>query len=99
MTRAGSGPGPACSDPGPAIPRQAASRSGPAGALSRPWGGIVISPNGVWRVLRRHGLSRGISRLSLVAGYADCFHVGRLAGTTGRVWQYTAIDRRDRSTR
>lgn len=22
----------------------------------------------------------------------DCFHVGRLAGTTGRVWQYTAID-------
>ena len=34
------------------------------------WGGIVISPNGVWRVLRRHGLSRRISRLSLVAGYA-----------------------------
>jgi transposase InsO family protein len=83
------------------------------------WGGIVISPNGVWRVLRRHGLSRRISRLSLVAGYAappeperptplaarhvevsrpgelvgfDCFHVGRLAGTSGRVWQYTAID-------
>ena len=83
------------------------------------WGGIVISPNGVWRVLRRHGLTRRISRLSLVAGYAappeperptpleprhvevdhpgelvgfDCFHVGRLAGTTGRVWQYTAID-------
>ncbi|MHB8961379.1 MAG: helix-turn-helix domain-containing protein, partial [Candidatus Limnocylindrales bacterium] len=83
------------------------------------WGGIVLSPNGVWRVLRRHGLSRRISRLSLVAGYAappeperptplearhvevdhpgelvgfDCFHVGRLAGTTGRVWQYTAID-------
>ena len=73
----------------------------------------------MWRVLRRHGLSRRISRLSLVAGYAappeperpsplearhvevdhpgelvgfDCFHVGRLAGTTGRVWQYTAID-------
>ena len=22
----------------------------------------------------------------------DCFHVGRLAGTKGRVWQYTAID-------
>jgi transposase InsO family protein len=83
------------------------------------WGGIVISPNGIWRVLRRHGLSRRISRLSLVAGYAappgperptplearhvavdhpgelvgfDCFHVGRLAGTSGRVWQYTAID-------
>jgi transposase InsO family protein len=82
------------------------------------WGGILISPNGVWRVLRRHGLNRRISRLSLVAGYAappeperptplerhvevdhpgelvgfDCFHVGRLSGTTGRVWQYTAID-------
>jgi transposase InsO family protein len=83
------------------------------------WGGLVVSPNGVWRVLRRHGLNRRISRLSLVAGYAappepegppeqverhlavdhpgelvgfDCFHVGRLAGTRGRVWQYTAID-------
>jgi transposase InsO family protein len=83
------------------------------------WGGIIVSPNGVWRILRRHGLSRRISRLSLVAGYAappgpeaaepvaerhlavdhpgelvgfDCFHVGRLAGTSGRVWQYTAID-------
>jgi hypothetical protein len=22
----------------------------------------------------------------------DCFHIGRLSGTTGRVWQYTAID-------
>jgi transposase InsO family protein len=89
-------------------------------SLAQPrWGGIVVSPNGVWRVLRRHGLNRRISRLSLVAGYAappeperptplaarhvevsrpgelvgfDCFHVGRLAGTTGRVWQYTAID-------
>jgi transposase InsO family protein len=83
------------------------------------WGGIVVSPNGVWRVLRRHGLSRRVSRLSLVAGYAappgpepaeppverhvevdhpgelvgfDCFHVGRLSGSSGRVWQYTAID-------
>jgi transposase InsO family protein len=83
------------------------------------WGGIRVSPNGVWRALRRHGLNRRISRLSLVAGYAvppeperwtpletrhvevdhpgelvgfDCFHVGRLTGTSGRVWQYTAID-------
>jgi transposase InsO family protein len=83
------------------------------------WGGIVVSHSGVWKVLRRHGLSRRISRLSLVAGYAappgpegrapeperhvevdhpgelvgfDCFHVGRLSGTKGRVWQYTAID-------
>jgi transposase InsO family protein len=82
------------------------------------WGGIVVSPSGVWRILKRHGLSRRVSRLSLVAGYAaparigrppeperhiavehpgelvgfDCFHVGRLSGTTGKVWQYTAID-------
>ena len=82
------------------------------------WGGIVISHNGVWRILRRHGLSRRVARLSLVAGYAarpeprrppeperhievdhpgelvgfDCFHVGRLSGTKGKVWQYTAID-------
>lgn len=83
------------------------------------WGGLLVSPNGVWRVLRRHGLSRRLRRLSLVAGYAappepehrsplearhlevsrpgelvgfDCFSVGRLQGTVGRVWQYTAID-------
>ena len=83
------------------------------------WGGIVVSPNGIWRVLKRHGLSRRVSRLSLVAGYAaptgpegrpaeperhievdhpgelvgfDCFHVGRLSGTQGKVWQYSAID-------
>jgi transposase InsO family protein len=82
------------------------------------WGGLAISHNGVWRILRRHGLSRRVSRLSLVAGYAapaevgrraeperhievdhpgelvgfDCFHVGRLSGTKGKVWQYTAID-------
>jgi transposase InsO family protein len=83
------------------------------------WGGIIVSPSGVWKVLRRHGLSRRVARLSLVAGYAapaepegrgpeperhiavqapgelvgfDCFHVGRLSGTRGKVWQYTAID-------
>lgn len=33
------------------------------------WGGIVVSPNGVWRVLRRHGLNTRAKRLSLVAGY------------------------------
>jgi Homeodomain-like domain len=33
------------------------------------WGGIVVSANGVWRCLRRHGLSTRGSRLSLVAGY------------------------------
>ena len=34
------------------------------------WGGIVISHNGVWRCLRRHGLNTRSKRLSLVAGYA-----------------------------
>jgi transposase InsO family protein len=83
------------------------------------WGGLRLSPNGVWRVLRRHGLSTRQKRLALVAGFAappapvpqpppperhldvsrpgelvqlDCFHVGRLSGTNGTVWQYTAID-------
>jgi transposase len=34
------------------------------------WGGIVISPNGVHRVLSRHGLNTRAKRLGLVAGYA-----------------------------
>lgn len=83
------------------------------------WGGIVISTNGVHRVLRRHGLNTRSKRLGLVAGYAappepeprapqperhldvsrpgemvqmDCFFIGRLSGSKGAVWQYTAID-------
>ena len=83
------------------------------------WGGLRISEHGVWRVLKRHGLSTRTRRLALIAGYADayerkpptppaerhidatqpgeivgvdCFYVGRLAGTKGTVWQYTAID-------
>jgi transposase InsO family protein len=83
------------------------------------WGGLRISANGVWRVLRRHGLNTRTKRLALIAGYAavyerkpdppelerhieasrpgelvglDCFYVGRLSGTKGTVWQYTAID-------
>jgi transposase InsO family protein len=83
------------------------------------WGGLSISANGVWRVLKRHGLNTRTRRLQLVAGYAavyerkpeapeperhieaskpgellglDCFYVGRLSGTKGTVWQYTAID-------
>ena len=31
---------------------------------------IVVSHNGVWRCLRRHGLNTRVKRLSLVAGYA-----------------------------
>jgi transposase len=39
--------------------------------LARPlWGGLRLSPNGVWRVLRRHGLSTRARRLGLVAGDA-----------------------------
>jgi transposase InsO family protein len=82
------------------------------------WGGLIVSPNGIWRCLRRHGLGDRKARLMLVAGYQappepirspeperhlvtsspgelvgmDCFYVGRLSGTRGTVWQYTAID-------
>jgi transposase InsO family protein len=91
-----------------------------AAQLRQPmWGGLVISPSGVYNVLGRHGLRTRGARLSLVAGYAappepeppprlapghleasapgelvqlDCFHIGRLTGTKGRVWQHTAID-------
>ena len=38
--------------------------------LARPeWGGLVVSPNGVWKVLRRHGISTRSKRLALIAGY------------------------------
>ncbi len=82
------------------------------------WGGILVSPNGVWKVLPRHGLNTRAKRLGLIAGYAapyeppeiplqnststserpgelvgiDCFYVGRLKGTEGAIWQFTAID-------
>jgi transposase InsO family protein len=34
------------------------------------WGGLLVSPNGVYRALARHGLHTRKARLSLVAGYA-----------------------------
>jgi transposase len=41
-----------------------------AAELARPrWGGLVVSHNGVWRCLCRHGVSTRRNRLSLVAGY------------------------------
>ena len=41
-----------------------------AAQLARPqWGGICVSPNGVWKVLCRHGLNTRMKRLSLIAGY------------------------------
>ena len=33
------------------------------------WGGIVVSPNGVWKVLCRHGLNTRAKRLGLITGY------------------------------
>lgn len=41
-----------------------------ASALARPeWGGLLVSPNGVYKTLVRHGLSTRARRLGLVAGY------------------------------
>jgi len=82
------------------------------------WGGFSVSGNGVYRVLRRHGIHTRALRNGLLAGYAappeppgepepvrhiavehpgelvqmDTFCIGRLSGTKGTVWQYTAID-------
>ena len=90
-----------------------------AAQLSRPeWGALIVSANGVYKTLVRHGLNTRAKRLALVAGYRapfepprepepephvetkrpgelvgfDCFFVGRLHGSTGPVWQITAID-------
>jgi len=34
------------------------------------WGGLLVSHNGIWRCLRRHGLNTREKRPGLVAGYA-----------------------------
>jgi transposase len=34
------------------------------------WGGIIVSPSGVWKALCRHGLNTRAKRLGLIAGYA-----------------------------
>lgn len=88
--------------------------------LARPkWGGIRVSENGVWSVLKRFNLSTRNKRFALIARHADpyerkpevrpkelhieasepgekvqmdCFYVGRLSGSKGVIWQYTAID-------
>jgi transposase len=50
-----------------------------ASELARPkWGGLCVSANGVWRVLRRHGLSTRSKRLSLIAGYAAPYEPPRV---------------------
>jgi transposase InsO family protein len=49
-----------------------------AAELSQPrWGGLLVSANGVWRCLCRHGLNTRAKRLSLVAGYAAPFEPPR----------------------
>jgi transposase InsO family protein len=53
-------------------PRRIASR------LARPeWGGLVISPNGVYKTLVRHGLNTRARRLSLIASYRAPFEPPR----------------------
>ena len=44
------------------------------------WGGIVVSANGVWKVLSRHGLSTRAKRLGLIAGYAAPYEPPRDPG-------------------
>jgi transposase InsO family protein len=52
-----------------------------AGELRREkWGGIVVSPNGVWKVLCRHGLNTRAKRFALVAGYAAPYEPPRDPG-------------------
>ena len=45
-------------------PRRIASR-----LAQSQWGGLLVSPNGVYKTLRRHGLNTRAKRLALVAGY------------------------------
>ncbi len=60
------------------------SRAGPqarrVGAAAREVGGIVVSPNGVWKVLCRHGLNTRAKRLGLIAGYAAPYEPPRDPG-------------------
>ena len=53
-------------------PRRIASR------LARPeWGGLVVSPNGVYKTLVRHVLNTRATRLPLIAGYRAPFEPPR----------------------
>jgi transposase InsO family protein len=57
-----------------------------AAELARPrWGGLIVSANGVWRCLRRHGLNTRAKRLSLVAGYAAPYEPPRPAAVEQHV--------------
>jgi transposase InsO family protein len=41
------------------------------------WGGLVVSPNGVYKTLLRHGLNTRAKRLALIAGYRAPFEPPR----------------------
>lgn len=61
-----------------------------ASELARPkWGGIVVSHNGVWKVLCRHGLNTRSKRFALVAGYAAPYEPPRDPGPE----QHIDVDR------
>ena len=49
------------------------------------WGGIVVSPNGVWKVLCRHGLNTRAKRLGLIAGYAAPYEPPRDPGPEAHI--------------
>jgi transposase InsO family protein len=53
------------------------------------WGGIVVSANGVWKVLCRHGLNTRAKRLGLIAGYAAPYEPPRDPGPE----QHIDVDR------
>jgi transposase InsO family protein len=69
-----------------------------AAQLARPeWGGLVVSPNGVWKALLRHGLNTRAKRLALVAGYRAPFAPPRKPEPeprveTGRPGELVGID-------
>ena len=57
-----------------------------AAQLARPeWGGLVVSANGVWKALLRHGLNTRHKRLALVAGYRAPYELPRTSGPEPRV--------------
>ncbi len=53
------------------------------------WGAILVSPNGVWKVLCRHGLNTRAKRLALIAGYAAPYEPPRDPGPE----QHIDVDR------
>lgn len=53
------------------------------------WGRVLVSPNGVWKVLARHGLNTRAKRLGLIAGYAAPYQPPRDPGPE----QHIDVDR------